>query len=131
MRPSPDREGYRRVQLCHANGTKITRKVCGLVIVAFRGPKPEGMECRHDNGICTDDRIDNLLWGTPLENAADKRRHGTIARGERHGKVKLTSVQIDEILELNGKATQKSVADRFGCSRGYVGQLWSGARSRV
>lgn len=40
LRPTPDRDGYRRVQLSAANGSKITRKVCSLVIVAFRGPRP-------------------------------------------------------------------------------------------
>jgi hypothetical protein len=131
LRATPDRDGYRRVQLSHANGTKLTRKVCVLVAEAFLGPRPEGMECRHDNGRCADDRADNLIWGTSLENAADKRRHGTIAKGERHGKAKLTATQIEELLALKGQVIQQVAADRFGCSRGYVGQLWSGARSRV
>lgn len=131
LRTTTDREGYRRVQLSHANGTKVTRKVCVLVTLAFRGPKPDGMECRHDNGICDDDRAENLLWGTPAENAADKRRHGTIAKGERHGRATMTDQQIEAILGMKGTATQQQVADQFGCSRGYVGQLWAGSRKRA
>lgn len=117
--------------MSHANGTKVTRKVCVLVTLAFRGPKPDGMECRHDNGICDDDRAENLLWGTPAENAADKRRHGTIAKGERHGRATMTDQQIEAILGMKGTATQQQVADQFGCSRGYVGQLWAGSRKRA
>lgn len=131
LRTTPDRDGYRRVQLSHMNGTKLTRKVCVLVAEAFLGPQPDGMECRHKNGRCADDRSDNLIWGTSLENAADKRRHGTIAKGERHGRATMTDQQIAEILDLKGKATQQQVADQFGCSRGYVGQLWAGSRKRA
>lgn len=131
MRPTIDRDGYRRVELTDHEGKKITRKVCGLVLVAFVGERPDGQEARHLDGNPANDARTNLVWGTPLENHADKRRHGTIAAGERHGKVKLTADQIADVLSLKGLATQLSVADKFGVSRGYVGQIWSGNRSRV
>lgn len=126
-----DREGYRRVELHAIDGTRWTRKVCGLILTAFRGPRPAGMECRHLDGNQANDAIENLAWGTSLENHADKRRHGTIARGERHGRSTMSAEQIGQILALKGTATQKQVADQFGCSRGYVGQLWAGTRKRV
>jgi len=78
-----------------------------------------------------DDWTDNLRWATHLENIADKRTHGTMASGDRHGKTKVGQDVIDAILALRGMATQKEVAKRFGLSRGYVGQLWSGNRKRV
>lgn len=131
LEPVLDKDGYRRVELRDADGKRWTRKVCGLVLLAFRGDKPRGMECRHLDGDAANDKIHNLVWGTPLENHADKRRHGTIATGDRHGKVKLTSEQIVELLALKGTTTQKAAADRFGVSRGYVGQLWQGTRKRV
>ena len=131
LRPSRDREGYRRVDLRDGQGGCVTRKVCGLVATAFIGPRPQGMECRHLRGNDAGDGVDNLAWGTSLENHADKRRHGTIARGGRHGRVKLTDEQIAELLALKGTVIQRVAADRFGVSRGYVGQLWSGARARV
>jgi hypothetical protein len=41
------------------------------VLRAFRGECPAGRECRHLNGDRTDNRLVNLAWGTPAENARD------------------------------------------------------------
>ena len=43
-----------------------------LVLEAFVGPCPEGMECRHLEGDTANNALSNLAWGTPQENAADK-----------------------------------------------------------
>lgn len=131
LHPGKDREGYRRVDLYDGDGGVCTRKVCGLILTAFVRERLAGQEARHLDGDQGNDSLGNLAWGTPLENHADKRRHGTVAKGDRHGKAKLTDGQIDAILARKGTATQKVVADEFGVSRGYVGQLWSGNRSRV
>ncbi len=49
-----------------------------LVLEAFVGPCPDGMECRHLDGNQTNNWLDNLAWGTKQENEADKIRHGTL-----------------------------------------------------
>ena len=62
-----------------------------------RGPRPDGMECRH---VCGDARCLNprhLAWGTPKENCADKAIHGTQPRGERHPSARLTEKAVREI----------------------------------
>ena len=48
-----------------------------LVMLTFVGPCPNGMEVRHLNGIAGDNRLENLKYGTPKENSADAKRHGT------------------------------------------------------
>lgn len=53
------------------------RYVHRLVLEAFVGPCPKGMQCRHLNGIPTDNRLENLRWGTPSEDNYDRVRHGT------------------------------------------------------
>lgn len=47
-----------------------------------------------------------------------------MARGDRHGKTKLTEQQIEEIMSLKGTAIPRKVAEQFRVSRSYVRQLW-------
>lgn len=69
LKTSRTNKGYLRV---------LGRFVHRLVLEAFIGPCPSGMECRHLDGNPSNNRLENLLWGTPLENANDRRRHGTV-----------------------------------------------------
>lgn len=48
-----------------------------MVLEAFVGPCPPGMECRHLNGNPADNRLANLEWGTPTQNNLDQVVHGT------------------------------------------------------
>lgn len=48
-----------------------------VVLDAFIGPRPKGMEACHANGDPTDNRLVNLRWDTRSANAADSVRHGT------------------------------------------------------
>lgn len=52
-------------------------QVAPLVLAAFVGPRPSGLECCHNNGISTDDRLVNLRWDTRSSNMLDKVKHGT------------------------------------------------------
>jgi len=66
---------YLYVRLSHDKKSRIFR-VHRLVLEAFVGPCPEGMECRHLDGDPSNNRLENLRWGTPAENTEDKRKHG-------------------------------------------------------
>ena len=70
-----DKAGYSRVTL-KLSGAKRSHLVHHLVLEAFVGPKPVGMECRHLNGNPADNRLENLQWGTSSENSFDVVRHG-------------------------------------------------------
>lgn len=48
-----------------------------LVLEAFVGPRPDGLEACHNNGNPGDDRLANLRWDTHSENILDRGRHGT------------------------------------------------------
>jgi hypothetical protein len=94
-------DGYMRVSLYVAK-RKVNRSVHRLVLEAFVGPCPPGMECCHENGVRSDNRLGNIRWGTHLSNVADSVRHGTFAfarwtgargmafHGERNGRAKLS-----------------------------------------
>ena len=76
LRPWPDADGYLRVSLSRG-GVQTIYRVHRLVLLAFAGPGEPGEEVRHLNGDATDNRADNLAWGTPAENKRDQVRHGT------------------------------------------------------
>lgn len=48
-----------------------------LVLEAFVGPCPDGYEALHSNGVASDNRVQNLRWGTRSANVRDAVRHGT------------------------------------------------------
>ena len=47
-----------------------------LMMAAFVGPCPEGMEVCHNNGVASDNRLENLRYGTRSDNVQDTLRHG-------------------------------------------------------
>lgn len=69
-------DGYKQVNL-YREGRPMTCLVHRLVMLAFVGSAPEGMEVRHLNGARFDNVLTNLTYGTHLDNMRDQRRHGT------------------------------------------------------
>lgn len=70
------RSGHQRVVLCR-DGKGKDMYVHRLVLMAFVGPCPEGMEGCHNDGDATHNDVDNLRWDTRAENNRDAVRHGT------------------------------------------------------
>ena len=122
--------GRNGVHLYKGDTAKTTR-VHRLVLNAFVGTCPEGMECCHYNGDASDNHLSNLRWDTPKNNQADKLRHGTHNKGSRNGQAKLTEGEVATIKQLLwAKVSQKKIADSFGVSRSAImmihnGQNWS------
>lgn len=73
MKPRP--HGRDGTHLAVSIGSKPVL-VHHLVLDAFVGPRPVGMQARHLNDDGHDNRIENLRWGTAHENAVDKVRNG-------------------------------------------------------
>ncbi len=112
--------GYARVPYWRA-GRWISREVHGIVLEAFVGPCPSGMECRHLDGDGTNNHISNLRWGTRKENAQDRRMHGTLSAGVRHVQTRLSPEQVVEIRRrrLSGEIA-RTIAGDHGISLNYV-----------
>lgn len=85
--------GYKTVVLQNREKQKGFR-VHRLVASAFL-PNPENKPyvC-HINDIKDDNRVENLYWGTALENEADKLRHGNRLRGEKTPMANLNQTQV-------------------------------------
>jgi HNH endonuclease/NUMOD4 motif len=73
--PGKKTRGYLYVGLWDGKRSR-TRKVHLLVLAAFRGPRPPGMQARHWDGDHQNNDESNLSWGTPGENALDNVRNG-------------------------------------------------------
>ncbi len=61
----------------HLNNTQIGKGVHCIVAAAFIGPRPSGWETRHIDGNPSNNRLENLEYGTRSDNAEDSKRHGT------------------------------------------------------
>ncbi len=97
------------------HGRKVVARVHRVVMEAFVGPCPDGMEVCHGDGDPMNARLDNLRYDTRKANHADKKRHGTSNSGSRHGNSKLTE---DQVLRMRsnyakGIGTYKSLSDEY------------------
>lgn len=99
-----------------------------MVLEAFIGPCPDGMEACHfpdrDPANC---RLLNLRWDTKEGNFSDKPKHGTQTKGENHPVSLLTEKQAKEILLLKGLPIKETAA-QFGVSSSTVSYIQRGKR---
>src|SRR5215472_1386046 len=77
LRPPLKPSGHRIVDLGRKNKNS---KVHALVMLAFVGPRPAGLDTRHLNGIPSDNRLVNLEYATKSRNIQDVKWHGESAR---------------------------------------------------
>lgn len=68
--------GYKMVHLCSVESGSVSRYVHHLVLEAFIGPRPEGMEGCHGLQGPGDNNVTNVRWDSHQENMLDIIRHG-------------------------------------------------------
>jgi hypothetical protein len=76
------------------------RQIHRLVLEAFVGVCPPGMECCHFDGNPTNNQLSNLRWDTRSANRSDAIRHGTFPIGQSHPNTYLTD---DDVRRLRKK----------------------------
>lgn len=125
-------------------GLRASAMVHRLVMAAFVGPCPPGMQVNHKDGIKRNSTLDNLEYVTVSQNqqhAVDlglvpsgHRHHWharpeTHARGEQNGNVRLTAAQIVEIRRRLGagqRGVGVAIAREFGIAKSTVSQIKKG-----
>lgn len=119
---------YLYVTLKTPEGRKHMR-VNVLILWAFTGSRPEGLEATHKDGNRLDNRLDNLEWKTHASNIADKFEHGTMVMGEQVWNAKLKEFQIPEIKALasNGNSS-RFIASQYGVSDTLIRKILKGER---
>lgn len=68
-KPYKDRDGYLRVALYKSKNERVWIGVHKLVAIAFLGGDHGGMVVNHINYKRDDNRVENLEWVTPKQNA--------------------------------------------------------------
>ena len=119
--------GYCEVVLT-VNSRKYSCKIHRLVLETYIGSCPKGMQCRHLNGIRTDNRLINLCWGTCKENKQDSIKHETSTQGEKVGTSKLTDdkVRVIRYLRNVAKFSLKDIAWQFDVTIATIGYICTG-----
>jgi hypothetical protein len=128
LKPQNSPYGHKYVRVFYS-GKYRARGIHRYVVEAFKGPCPPGMECLHIDGDASNNRLDNLRWGTPTENQNDRLRHGTSNRGSKSAAAKLTEEDVREILAASAAGERGClIAKRFGIASQTVCNIIKGRR---
>lgn len=123
---SRNQDGYGSIAFRDGRTSTIaSRFMCRLA----HGEPPEGQfyqaahSCGNGHLGCVNPR--HLSWKTVAENADDKFLHGTVCRGERVGRAKLTSSDVIDIRAMKERGVPtKEIASRFAISDKQVGSIY-------
>lgn len=125
LKPQKHNQGYLMVSLGKAN----LRLLHCIVLEAFVGPAPDGMEgCHYPDKDKRNCRIENISWGTRSKNILHRIVQGGSSRGEMNWNAKLNKesvIQVVEMLEA-GSLSHEEIASKFNVTRRTVGRIGSG-----
>lgn len=93
-----------------------------LVLLTFVGEPTEKQEVRHVNGVPTDNRLENLQYGTCSENIRD-----TYMQGKRWKKLNAAEVSAIKALLKNGQKV-KELAKNYNVAIRTVYAIAEGGR---
>lgn len=111
LRPTPDSHGRLFVSL-NDNGKQ--HFIHRLVLEAFVGPCPPGLQGCHKDDDPLNNHLGNLRWDTQKANAEDSVRNGKQIKGIQCHTAKLTEGKVKEIRESSSKGESvTSLAKRF------------------
>jgi len=100
LKPStmrPDHPHERMHVTLQSKGYVRYYNVHRLVMLAFVGPRPNGLECCHNDGDRFNNRLSNLRYDTPKANNADQKMHGRGPQGEGNPRCILGWPKVREI----------------------------------
>lgn len=116
-------DGYLAVKL-HVGGKQICKRVCVLVLLTYKGPKPfPKAVCRHLDGVKDNNTDTNLEWSTVTQNNRDTVLHGRhfTARGVESCHAKLTNEQVLEIRKrCEAGEVHERIAEDYGVKRNAI-----------
>jgi hypothetical protein len=125
LKPKVDRQGRKVATLKDGDGRRRYMQVHRLVLMAFVGPCPEGMEaCHFPDRDPRNNALVNLRWDTRKSNFADRDTHGTTARGERVGRSKMTADAVRLMRRMRSRGVPYGqLAQAFGVSKSQISRI--------
>jgi len=118
-----DKYGHLVVHL-GVNRQRFNVHIARLVLLAFKGEPQDGEQACHNDGDPSNNRPDNLRWGTQAENNRDRLEHGRYLHGEAHRMVKIGKRDVVAIRESN--ETGIALAKKYGISTTQVSRIKNG-----
>lgn len=104
--------GYLMVNMKGDDGKRGAHLLHVVIATAFHGPRPENLDCCHNDGDPYNVAKYNLRWDTRKNNIADQKKHGTF---KWHGRKKLQPQDIASVRERLAKGeTAASIAAEYG-----------------
>ncbi len=127
LKPSArKRHGTDRVKHYAVNIGRRVRRVHHLVLEAFVGPRPSGLQACHWDGDPSNNALSNLRWDTPKANQADSARHGTKQTPpiNRRGMCKRSWLNEDDVRCIRAEPPRRGahamLARCFGVDHGTI-----------
>lgn len=107
------------ITLFNSKGGKRTIYVYVLVLEAFVGPRPKGLEACHKDDDRSNNRLSNLRWGTPWSNHVDALINGKRSR-------RYSDNEVRKIRERAGSRsdTQRQLAKEYGCTQSLIRAIY-------
>lgn len=116
---------YNALQL-KIRGKRKNKNLSVLILETFVSPRPNGFHAAHLNGKNNDDRLENLAWTSPKENASHKKNHGTYLFGEKVNFAKLNESDIFKIRKMSLNKKQTEIAKKFSVCKKTISRILSG-----
>jgi hypothetical protein len=129
MTPHPHR-GYLKVYLRKPGKKAVCATVHALVMNAFVGPRPSGMQINHIDGCKSKNALSNLEYCTPSANQKHSFRVGLQCnQGEHHSQAKLDKAKVIDIRKaLANGARPVDLAKEHGVTASCISYVKSGRR---
>lgn len=133
LHPRVEDTGYSGVTLSDGK-RRVCMRTHQVIMLAFVGPCPSGLEVLHKNGVHSDCRSCNLRYGTKSENAKDAIKHGrkVVMKGVENPLHKLTDEKVRAIRREYRKGRWghgfRALGEKYGIGKTVVGEVIAGRR---